>query len=378
MEFRTPLGMRDLSGKQLAIKDKIINVARAEFKKYGAIELDTPIMEHFSAVTQLYGDEFNKLVYGLSDSKDDQAAPVNNVFLRYDLTLPFARYVRMNNIKQIRRYQIGKVYRKDDPQISKGRFREFTQCDFDICGPASDTRISEFEVLAAFDAILNKLISNKYIIKINDRRFIEELLASFEIEEKDFQTVTTILDKLDKHTAAEIKQELIDKMIKPSSVELIFTTIKELAQISEDVDKIKYFEDKKFSTIGLISEVIQLGISANIKFDPWIIRGLDYYTGLIFEAGIKDLPNASSVGGGGVYNKLLPAGMESIGMSIGVDRLAAYVEANIEPVDVLLYVGTIGSAMTAQRFKLAKLLRDNGYSVYIPIQICFQCVVNYK
>jgi histidyl-tRNA synthetase len=394
-DLRVPLGTRDLFGDQIEIRSRIIEIARSEFKKYGAIELDTPIIEHFSLITQLYGDEFKKLVYGLSDSKDDQRSkptdpidptdptdpidptdpndptdpidPINNVFLRYDLTLPLARYIRMNNLKQIRRYQIGKVYRKDDPQISKGRFREFTQCDFDICSPISDTRINEFEILSAFDAILNTILPEKYVIKINDRRFVEELLTSFQIEHKDFQTVTTILDKLDKRSLDEIKQELLVKMINPMSIDKIFKTIQELAPMTNCSSQlIKYFENKQFATIGLINEIIQLNISTRIQFDPWIIRGLDYYTGLIFEAShITKTIISSSIGGGGAYNKLLPDNMEGVGMSIGVDRIATICARNPQPANNIydIYVGTVGHSMVPYRFKLGQLLRSNGFSV---------------
>jgi histidyl-tRNA synthetase len=254
------------------------------------------VIETKTSITELYGEEFNKLVYTLSDSNDKLNE--HNIFMRYDLTLPFARYITMNNLKHIRRYQIGKVYRKDDPQISKGRYREFYQCDFDIIDVNNETRINEYEILDLFDNVLNKLLNDTYLIKFNDRRFIKELLNKCNILDDDITTVSTVLDKLGKKSFDELKQELLDKKINEISINQIF-------KIYNDIQKtnyITYFENLGIDSIKYIKQILQLNISNKIIFDPFIIRGMDYYTGIIFEAEYtnKELM-PSSIGGGGMF-----------------------------------------------------------------------------
>lgn len=128
-DVRNPLETRDFSGEDIKIRKYIFDIARKCYKKRNAVELDTPMIELFSIVKNLYGDEFTKSVYSLSDTTQQKS-----LILRYDLTVPLARYAAMNGLKQLTRYQIGKVNRKDDPKISKGPYREFYQADFDIVG----------------------------------------------------------------------------------------------------------------------------------------------------------------------------------------------------------------------------------------------------
>ena len=362
--LRIPLGTCDLFGIDIQIRKHIIDICINEFKKYGGVELDTPVIETKTSITQLYGEEFNKLVYTLSDSNDKSTSTIDNIFMRYDLTLPFARYITMNNLKHFRRYQVGKVYRKDDPQISKGRYREFYQCDFDIIDVNNESRINEYETLDLFDNILNKLLNDNYLIKFNDRRFIKELLNKCDILDDDIILVSTVLDKLGKKSLEELKQELLDKKINESSINKIFEIYNDILKIS--TNQISYFEQLNIDSIKYIKQILDLNISNKIIFDPFVIRGMDYYTGIVFEAEYtnKDIM-PSSIGGGGVYNKLMPLNINAVGLSIGIERIATIYDKMNLLQDIKqkyqIYVATIGPNMINERIKLVSMLRRNEF-----------------
>ena len=285
----------------------------------------------------------------------------------------------MNNLKNFRRYQVGKVYRKDEPQISKGRYREFYQCDFDIINVMNNTRINEYEILDLFDNILNKLLNNDlikfndnktlnddYLIKFNDRQFIAELLQSCDIIDDNIILVSSVLDKLGKKSLDELKQELLEKQINELSIDKIFNIYNDVLNLSS-YDIIQYFKKLNIKSIDNIKQILDLQISNKIIFDPFIIRGMDYYTGLIFEAEYtnKDIM-PSSIGGGGVYNKLMPADITAVGLSIGIERIATIydklkiLQDNKKKYDI--YVASIGPNMINDRCKLVSFLRRNGYN----------------
>lgn len=366
--LRNPLGTRDLTGNELLIRDTIIEVATKCFQQYGGIKIDTPIMECFTAVTNLYGNEFNKLVYKLADDHEQ-------LFLRYDLTLPLARYINMNGLKQFRRYQIGKVYRKDNPQISKGRFREFWQCDFDIIGDDQGTGLYQYEILDLFDYMLLKLLNNTFTIRFNDRRFLVELLFNLHVPESMIASVCSTLDKLDKKDISEIQLELQQKGIDEIVINSIIHVYGEVSKLSEN-DKISYFTDMGLVSINLIDDIKHLNMSTRLKFDPFLVRGMDYYTGLIFEANYNDHNIiSSSIGGGGTYNKMISSISQTVdkqdifavGLSIGIERIATILEKinqkSTKQANFQIYVATIGKNMVHERFKLTSELRRSGYSV---------------
>jgi histidyl-tRNA synthetase len=364
--LKNPLGTRDLYGVDLYIRDKIQQITTDCFEKYGGVKLDTPILECLTSITALYGDEFDKLVYKLNDGGEQ-------LFLRYDLTLPLARFISMNGLKQFRRYQIGKVYRKDNPQISKGRYREFYQCDFDIIGDDQGTCLFQYEIIDLFDHVLFKLLENNFKIKINDRRFLIELLLYFGIRDDKINDVSCVLDKLDKKTIDELKLELKQKHIPDNIIRNIFNTYDDINKCITSDDKIKYFKNKEICTINFVSNIVEMNISERIIFDPFMVRGMEYYTGLIFEAEYidKDLM-PSSIGGGGTYNKMISSinnnsePIHATGMSIGVERIATILEkSDIYKPRLLfdIYVATIGKNMEIARFKLVSELRKLNFRV---------------
>ena len=265
--MRNPTGTRDLSGQQLLYRNKIFDTFKQIAETYGAVSLDTPVMELYDTVTNVYGEEFNKLVFRLKDSTDE-------LILRYDLTVPFARYVGMNGLRQFRRYQIGKVYRADDPQISKGRFREFYQCDFDIAG-SSESMIYDTEIIDFAHNVLTELLGCEFTIRINHREVIYDCLKGLKVSDDNIKTVSSSLDKLDKKTIDEICDELRQKGIDDDTVERIRDFINK-----KNYDELISDETKK-SVLTLLSLAKKY---KNVIFDPLLVRGLDYYTGVIFEA----------------------------------------------------------------------------------------------
>lgn len=368
--LRNPLGTRDLFGRELSVRDYIIKIVTEAFERYGGNKIETPVLECLTSITALYGDEFNKLVYTLDDGGD-------KLFMRYDLTLPLARFVNMNGLKQFRRYQIAKVYRKDNPQISKGRYREFYQCDFDIIGDDQGTRLYQYEVLDLFDNVLTKLLGDKFKIKVNDRRFLIELLLTLGVPDDKINCVSCTLDKLDKKTVEEIKIELSQKEVSAKIINNIFEVYEQFAKCVTTDEKIAYFTEKKIISVSFVSSLFGVISSNKIQFDPFLVRGMDYYTGLIFEAEYEDkelMP--SSIGGGGMYNKMISAidphnngeQISAVGLSLGLERIATILESDTdkqysEQNKFEIYVATIGKNMADERFKLVSKLRRMGYKV---------------
>jgi len=214
-----PNGMIDLDPYQTAIRNHIFNVSDKCFKTRGSVQIDTPAIEMFQTVQNLYGGDFNKQVFMLEN--DNNYCKNNNeekyidtrMLLRYDLTVPLCRYISSNAIKQFRRHQIGKVYRKDHAQISKGRFREFYQMDFDIIGQ-SEENIYDIEMIDTLCDVMEKLIGlNNVTIKINHKSIVNSLLDYSKILDENRQQTCSILDRLDKVKFDDMKKELMEKPI---------------------------------------------------------------------------------------------------------------------------------------------------------------------
>uniref|UniRef100_A0A183C2B5 histidine--tRNA ligase n=1 Tax=Globodera pallida TaxID=36090 RepID=A0A183C2B5_GLOPA len=274
-ELKTPKGTRDFGPEQMAIREKVLGIMTETFKRHGAATIETPVFELREVLMGKYGEEGSKLVYDLADQGGELCS------LRYDLTVPFARYLAANKIEKIKRYQIAKVYRRDQPVMTKGRYREFYQCDFDIAGQG-ELMMQEAECLKIVEEVLTKLDVGEFEIRINHRLLLDGMFAASGVAEHLFKTVSSSVDKLDKQPWAEVREELErDKHVEEDTVH----RLGEL-NIRQGVDELK-----------LLFQYTELfGCNqSRIVFQPSLARGLDYYTGVIFEVVLKEFSFNSNV-----------------------------------------------------------------------------------
>lgn len=201
--LKAPKGTRDFGPENMALRNDVINKITTIFKRHGAVAIDTPIFELKEVLTGKYGED-SKLIYDLADQGGEMLS------LRYDLTVPFARYLAMNKITNIKRYHIAKVYRRDNPAMTKGRYREFFQCDFDIAGQY-DPMIPEIECMSVGYEVLKTLDVGDFRIKINHRLLLDGLFEACKIPADSFRTVCSSIDKLDKESWDTVRREIIDE-----------------------------------------------------------------------------------------------------------------------------------------------------------------------
>ncbi|KAL5964737.1 Histidine--tRNA ligase [Taenia solium] len=282
--LKTPKGTRDRNPVQMRVLEQVFGVIQDCFKRHDAVSIETPVFELKEVLTGKYGEE-SKLIYNLEDQGGELLS------LRYDLTVPFARYVAMNKIMSIKRYQIGKVYRRDQPAINRGRFREFYQCDFDIAGNYG-LMLADAECLRIIYEVLRDLNLGDFVIKVNHRRFLDGLFSTIGVPPEKFTTTCSSVDKLDKATWEDVKQELLQKGLLPETVDLIghYTQI---AGGAEVLDKLEAdprlvnstdIQDTLREMRTLLDYCQAMGIVSKLKLDLSLARGLDYYTGVIYEA----------------------------------------------------------------------------------------------
>lgn len=339
-----PKGTRDFSPVEMAKRNYIFNTIREVFYLYGFQQIETPSMENLSTLMGKYGEEGDKLLFKIQNSGDyfsgltdeellsRNAAKLASKFcekgLRYDLTVPFARYVVMHRDEisfPFKRFQIQPVWRADRPQ--KGRYREFYQCDADVVG--SNSLLNEVELVQMIDAVFSKF-GIRVSIKINNRKILTGI-AEIIGEADKIVDITVAIDKLDKigleNVNAElaskgIPQEAIDKLqpiiLLSGSNEEKLETLKSVLAASEI--GLKGVEESEF----ILKTISTLGIKSEVELDLTLARGLNYYTGAIFEVKALDV-QIGSISGGGRYDNLTGVfgmdGMSGVGISFGADRI---------------------------------------------------------
>ena len=340
-----PKGTRDFGPVQMERRNYILDAIKATFQLYGYQQIETPAMENLSTLTGKYGEEGDQLLFKILNSGDflkdvapedvakGSAANLNKLAekgLRYDLTVPFARYVAMNRNEltfPFKRYQIQPVWRADRPQ--RGRYREFYQCDADVVG--TDSLLCEAEIIGMIRQVFSKLGLNDYSIKINNRKILTGIAEAIGAEGKEGPLCVAI-DKLDKVGWEKVQEELQQRGFENSSLVQLEPLVNLKEGVSNRIEVLNGF--LKNSPIGLqglqeLEEVFKLleGMGSNldhVDFDPMLARGLSYYTGAIFEVKVHGV-SIGSVSGGGRYDNLtgvfgLP-GVPGVGFSFGVDRL---------------------------------------------------------
>ncbi len=302
-QLQTLKGFRDFLPAQKRQRDAVMQKIVAAFARSGFEPLETPTLEYKETIMGKYGDEADKLVYQFRDNGDREVA------LRYDQTVPTARV--MAQYQQdlglpFRRYQTQNVFRADKPQ--KGRYREFTQCDIDIFG--SSAPMADAEILATTYAAYKSIGFEQVELRVNDRQVLFATLEPFSTDRVSVFSLIQSIDKLDKLTPTQVMEELVEKGLVRQEAEQALLAIQS-AQPSENLSEILHLAEA-------------LGVEPrSLVFTPTIARGLDYYTGMIFEVIIPGF-SAGSVGGGGRYDKLIGqlsgANIAAVGMAFGFDR----------------------------------------------------------
>ncbi|XP_019901363.1 histidine--tRNA ligase isoform X1 [Esox lucius] len=348
--LKTAKGTRDYNPKQMAIREKVFNTIIGCFKRHGAETIDTPVFELKETLTGKYGED-SKLIYDLKDQGGELLS------LRYDLTVPFARYLAMNKISNIKRYHIAKVYRRDNPAMTRGRYREFYQCDFDIAGQY-DPMIPDAECLKIVHEILSELELGDFRIKVNDRRILDGMFAVCGVPDDKFRTICSTVDKLDKMSWEDVRSEMVkEKGLSEEAADQIgqYVSMQGGKDLAERLLQDAKMSQSKQACAGLtdmkllFSYLELFQVTDKVVFDLSLARGLDYYTGVIYEAiltqngpapeaGEKGEEGVSvgSVAGGGRYDGLVgmfdPKGRKvpCVGVSIGIERVFSILEQKAE------------------------------------------------
>lgn len=343
--LQTLKGFRDFLPGEKRQRDLVQSSIKSTFELYGFEPLETPTLEYAELLLGKYGTEADKLVYSFEDRGGRQVA------LRYDQTVPTARVLAQyqNELgKGFRRYQIQPVFRADKPQ--KGRYREFTQCDADIFGITSP--IADAEILAVYYGIYKNLGLSDIVIEFNDRDTLIATLSPFATDSIPVSSIIQSVDKLDKQTVIEVTAELVAKGLEEKNAVQALANI-EAAKPSANLESI-------------LVAVKALGVPAsNLKFNPTIARGLDYYTGMIFEGKIRG--ETGSVGGGGRYDKLIEnlggPSIPAVGFGLGFDRtVEVLISRNLvsgEPSTQVL-VTIFSPNLQGVTLKVAQSLRNAG------------------
>ncbi|MEO1097247.1 MAG: histidine--tRNA ligase [Bacteroidota bacterium] len=340
-----PRGMRDFGPEKMAKRNFIFNTIKSVFSKYGFMQIETPAMENLSVLTGKYGDEGDQLLYKVLNSGDflskssiddfnsgsnKLTQKISNKGLKYDLTVPFARFVVMNRndvTLPFKRFQIQPVWRADKPQ--KGRYREFYQCDADVVG--TESLLCETEIILMINEVFDRLGITEFTIKMNSRKVLKGIVEAIGASENETDFLVAI-DKLDKIGLDKVKEELSSRGLDANMISMAedFLSIKgtnsEVIEVLSNLLSSSEIGMEGISELNKIQEFLEpFGLrNTHIEIDPTLARGLSYYTGAIFEVKTNNV-KMGSVSGGGRYDDLTGVfGMPDIsgvGFSFGVDRI---------------------------------------------------------
>ena len=404
MESKPPKGTRDYDPTLESQRQRIVDICKKVCMIYGAQPIQTPLFEVKHLIMEKYSNdtdnEVTKQVYDLCEGesivsslknildKSDVSRDVRRdvrrdvsrdvdgsgdgesgssgdktkeelireciedfekseqCVLRYDLTVPFARFVKTVDCNKLTRYQIGTVYRKDQPNMKSGRFREFMQCDFDILGNDNDPIAANAETLDALYTMLSMLDVQKFVIKVNSRSVLEDLFNYCKVPNELFRPICSSIDKLDKHDWKYVKNDMESKGLSAEAIGMLQFKIEEIKTETKNnwsvdsINKIDILCDETKKELIHLRENLDFRLSGsyakNFQFDISLARGLDYYTSLIFEVVVSSPKGKiiGSVAGGGRYDKL--CGVKCVGFSIGIDRLLNYLQSEKKLEDTLI------------------------------------------
>jgi len=395
MKPSIPKGTRDFTPAEMARRNYIFDTIRSVFRLYGFAPIETPAMENLSTLMGKYGEEGDKLLFKILNSGDFLRGVDRSLLddpegrwgkltgqlcekgLRYDLTVPFARFVVMhrNDLQMpFKRYQIQPVWRADRPQ--KGRYREFYQCDADIVG--SGSLLNEVELLQLIDEVFARLGIN-ITIKLNNRKVLAGIATLIGFPDK-MVDITVAIDKLDKIGLDAVKTELLERGLTPGAVAALEPILNIGGTVAERLDRLAVLlADVEEGARGvaelreIVAGVEALGLRAELDLDVSLARGLNYYTGAIIEVKAKDVA-IGSITGGGRYDNLTGVfgmpGLSGVGISFGADRIYDVLnQLDLYPADLLsgakvLFLN-MGTAEAAASMKMMKALRAEGIAAEV-------------
>ena len=379
-------GMKDILPEEMIIRDYLINIIKKTYGSFGFTSIETPAMEHIENLLSKQGGDNEKLIFKvlkrgeklkLDDIKDEN--DLVDAGLRYDLTLPLARYYSNNQANlpnPFKALQIGNVYRADRPQ--KGRFRQFTQCDIDILGEASN--LAEIELILATTKALSEIAKGKkFTVRINDRRILLAMALFAGYSEDNISNVFIILDKMDKIGLDGVRKELteLDGADKCEKYLNLFDGLsndsKALVSLKESLAG--FIEEGVLDSLSEIMNTV-LDVKENdfsLEFDPTLVRGMGYYTGTIFEVSMEGF--SGSVAGGGRYDKMIGkctgSDTPACGFSIGFERIITILmDSGFKIPDeskkiAFLYEKNIDASVLTSILKEASALREAGNIVLV-------------
>jgi histidyl-tRNA synthetase len=347
IKARTLSGFNDYLPQQMAVRQHLLKIIQEVYESYGFEQLNTPTLEYADVLLGKYGQEADKLVYRFNDLGG------RDVAMRYDLTVPLARVAAQYQdlVKPFKRYQIQPVWRADRP--GKGRYREFTQCDVDVIGSSSP--LTDAELITILYEVYTRIGFKQFTVRINSRQVLFTAMKEAKIPEDKALTVIQSIDKLDKLPKSGVEAELKAKGFSSIQIENIFAA---LGRAKPD----PYLQQ-------VLEHLEMLGVdSAFYRFDPILARGLDYYTGPIFETVVEE-PKIGSISAGGRYDQLIGRftgkSMPACGTSIGLERVVDVIVENgiwgdIAPSVTQVLVAQLDPALESATVGLSQELRQAG------------------
>lgn len=403
---KTPKGTRDTGPEAMAVRERAFSLISSVFQRHGAVSIDTPVFERREVLQNKYGED-SKLIYDLSDDMSSDTG--EKLSLRYDLSVPFARYIASANVRAIKRYHIGKVYRRDHPAMDRGRFREFYQCDFDIAGDYP-SMVADAEVVKVMTELFDTLCSqsrfykhylSSFMIKLSSRKILDAILSICGVPEHSLRSICSAIDKLDKESWSVVREEMVnDKELDGDVADMIGSYVDPsrrgeqfrgepfaVLQMLRADSKVAEACGSTLDDMELLFDYLQtMGALHRVSFDLSLARGLDYYTGVIFEVVLADPPKnvkLGSIGAGGRYDNLVGMfrsnSIPCVGCSLGIERIMnimlmaeedaakAKGRSGIRSTHTQVLVATVGKGTMRERLRLSTELWEAG----IPAQFCY-------
>lgn len=370
---QTLKGFRDFLPESMLAREQLMQTARDVYRSFGFAPIDTPALEYTEILLGKGGDESDKQMFRFTDQGN------RDVSMRFDLTVPFARFAaqHLNELgTPFKRYHLGSVWRAEKPQ--KGRYREFVQCDFDTIGTTSNA--AEIETLMVIHELMDRIGCGEFQIRVNNRKVLNGLLQKLELTEQSV-SVLRALDKLPKIGRDAVLAEMEGQSISSAQAEQVLD-FAELtgtpAELLTQVEQMVSGKETGETGIAQLRELFEVATTAGlpasrINLDLSIARGLDYYTGTIYETFLDELPGIGSVCSGGRYDNLAELftsqPLPGVGASLGLDRLLAAMEElgklELSSTPSQILVTVFDPAWVADSFRIAKKLRENGLSVEV-------------